>query len=879
MLLPRKIISFLLFCFCCPIYGQQLTLPVFSSPSGYYSDSIFVSITTPDIGVTIHYTLNGNEPTINSPVYSSPILMKSRSEQPNTFSMVPTNPSLNYPLPGYDTSRANSRGWLPPIGNVYKINVIKAKVFKVGKKTSKTAVATYIIDPLLYNKYSLPVLSVTTDSNNFFSDTTGIYVYGIDTASEGNYSVSGTERMVNLQLFSNDGNLLLSQYCGARNHGGGGRHAAQKALLLIARNQYDSNSFDLQLFSDKSTSHFKNFLLRNGGHRPDCYPRDDLAGQIVKHLDFEVQHTQHVIVFINGEYWGMQSIKDVFDDNYLSNKYHINKSDVTILELSGSIDDGFPGDDLHYLNMRNFAINNDMTIDNNYKYIKTQMDVDNYIDYISSEVYFGNGDWPNNNIKYWRYNRPYDPNAGVGRDGRWRWMLYDLDAGFSGDCIGIHLGYDALDAATSLTGGNSTRLLRALLVNQDFKNSFINRSADLLNTTFLPERVQTIENNLFSEITPEMTEHVNRWRYPSVATTLTARVLETPSLTKWNTLSSDLLDFANRRPERIFGQYMSYFSLSDTIDITVNVSDTLAGRVKFSTLIIDKNLVGLTGLPYPWKGKYFTNVPIPLKAIARPGYKFVNWLNTNIINPDTVVYPVTDTSFTAIFDIDTSFHALHYLYINELAANNRSGKVDEYSEHNDWFEIYNPHNYPVDIDNYYVTDTLGNKIKYKFESGRSKTIIPANGFLLLWADDQTEQGVHHTNFKLSSSGEELALILPDGKTVVDSVIFTDQIVDHSFGRQYDGDSTWMDFKTPTPGRSNYTEEIIDESIPLFSYPNPSRNMNRLFFNKPVNIIVTNSLGQLILTAENTMSIDIPGLQSGIYFIKTDKGEIVKWIKL
>ena len=877
-MLFRRIIFVFFYCLCCSVYGQNLTTPVFSSSSGYYSDSIFVSISTPDIGVAIHYTTNGNEPTLNSPLYVSPVLIKSRVGELNTFSTIPTNPSFNFPLPGYDSERANSRGWLPPIGKVYKINVLKAKAFKAVNQTSKTAVASYIIDPLLSSRYSLPVLSISTNSQNFFSDTTGIYVYGIDTLSLGNYSVSGVERMVNIELFNTNGENIMSQYCAARTHGGGGRHASQKSLMMIARNQYGLNSFNVQLFSDKKTSKFDRFLLRNGGHRPDCYPRDDLAGKIVQHLDFEVQHSQSVIAFINGEYWGIQSIKDVFDENYISDKYDIDKDDVIILELSGSVDDGFEGDDLHYLNMRNFAIDNDMTSDNNYKYIKTQMDVDNYIDYISSEIYFGNGDWPNNNIKFWRIRSAYNPNAGNGRDGRWRWMLYDLDAGFGGDCMAVHYAYNALDPATSITGGNSTRLLRALLVNQDFKNLFINRTADLLNTTFLSQRVESIENNLISEITPELTEHINRWRYPSEATTLAERALEPPSLNKWNTTSNGLLLFADRRPRKIFEQFMSYFSLNDTVDITVNVSDTLAGRVKISTLMIDKNVTGLTGIPYPWTGQYFTGVPIPLKAIARPGYKFEKWLNTTITNPDTVVYPISDTTFTALFSIDTSFHALHHLYINELSAMNESAAVDEYGEHNDWFEIYNPNSFAVDIDNYYVTDTLGNKSKFRLESGSIKTIIPAKGFLVVWADEHGSQGVLHSNFKLNSLGETLALILPDGKTVVDSVVFMSQISDHSWGRHTDGDSAWIDFKTPTPGKSNYEATIIDETEPLFSYPNPSHNTNQLFFNKPVNIILSNALGQIILRAENALSIQIPGLQSGIYFIKTDKGETVKWIK-
>jgi hypothetical protein len=862
------------------VYSQQLETPSLSYSPGFYSDSIFVVVSSNNTGVTFRYTLNGDEPTINSNVYSGPILIKNKQAITNSYSMIPTNPSFNYPINGYDTARADSRGWLPPLTEVNKASVLKVKAFKVGFIASETMVATYFIDPLLTTRYAFPILSISTDSVNFFSDTTGIYVYGIDTLSEGNYSKEGEERKVHLQFFETDGTLKISQYCGARNHGGGGRHAPQKALTLIARDSYGLDSFGIQLFADKTTKQFKSFLIRNGGHRPDCFPRDDFAGKVVNILDFEVQSTRYAIVFINGEYWGIQSIKDLFDEKYLANKYNVSKNDVAILELSGTVDDGLPSDNIPYLNMRDFAVNNDLNIASNYDYINTQMDVENYIDYMNSEIYFGNGDWPNNNIKFWRYRTNYNPNAGFNRDGRWRWMFYDLDAGFGGDCTGIYFNFNALNTATSTTGGNSTRLLRALLLSDEFRFLFINRMADLLNTVFLPTRMQVIANDINTTLSPSMPEHVDRWRYPSVSTTLAARNLEVPSLIKWNAINAGLVDFSFKRPEKLRNHFMSYFSLLDTVDVTINVSDTLAGRVKFSTLLIDKNTIGSNTLPYPWSGNYFTSIPIPLKAIPRPGYKFINWLNTSITNPDTVVYLNSDTSFTAVFDIDTSFHSVHYLYINEFQASNSSTIYDEYGERDDWIEIYNPNLFSVDIDNYYLTDTIGNKKKYRFSSGSKQTIIPPKGFLLVWADEQKNQGILHANFKLSSLGEELALVLPDGNTIVDSVTFSSQSNNHSWGRQHDADSVWIDFVIPTPRMSNHIITIIDESIPLQVYPNPSLNYSKLFFNKPVVIKIFNLFGQCILdNSTPIMELDVVNIPSGVYLIKSDKNEVVRWIKL
>jgi hypothetical protein len=859
--------------------AQKLAVPLFSHSAGFYPDSIYVSISSPDAGATVHYTLNGDEPTQLSPQYSSPLLIKNISAEPDQHSLIPTNPSFFYPVNGYDTARANSRGWLAPYTVQNKATVLRAKAFKPSFISSEISTSTYFIDPLLSGRYSLPVLSLSTNFSDLFSDSTGMYVYGLDTLSGGNYFSPGVEKKFHVELFDPAGALSISQDCGVRNHGDGGRYAPQKSLKLIARTQYGKDSFGLQLFPQSSTAEYKNFLLRNGGHRPDCFPRDDLAARIVSNMDFEVQNTRHVIVFINGEYWGIHAIKDVFDKHYLAGKYKFDPDMITMLELSGSIEEGLPGSNAHYLNMRSFAVNNDMLNSGNYNYIKTQMDVENFIDYQSAEIYFGNGDWPNNNIKFWRFNQnTFSPNSGIKRDGRWRWMMYDLDAGFGGDCSGIYPSHNALANATSTTGGNSTLLLRSLLVNPDFRNMFINRCADLLNTQFHPSRLSAIASGLEGMLSPEMTEHVNRWRYPALATTLAARASEVPSLAKWNSINSDLLDFINERPEKIRRQYMNYFTLNDTVKVTLNVNDTAAGRIRFSTLMIDRNTIAAASPPYPWTGTYFTSIPVPIKAVAWPGHKFSHWLNTTITNPDTVVFLNSDTSFTAVFDVDTSFHALHHLYINELSARNNNYS-DEYGEQDDWFEFYNPNNFAVSIEGYYISDSSANKTKYRFSGSEQNCTVPAKGFLLLRADEQIEQGPLHCIFKLNGGGEALFLTLPDGITAVDSIVFGAQQSNHSWGRSSDGDSSWVDFQVPTPGRSNIQTEIIDETQPLFVFPSPAKNTDILHFNKPVTADIYNALGQKVISVEDKMELNIISLKPGVYLIRSSKGEIVRWIRL
>jgi hypothetical protein len=142
--------------------------------------------------------------------------------------------------------------------------------------------------------------------------------------------------------------------------------------------------------------------------------------------------------------------------------------------------------------------------------------------------------------------------------------------------------------------------------------------------------------------------------------------------------------------------------------------------------------------------------------------------------------------------------------INEwLAGNTRTLADPADGDFDDWVELYNAGTTPVDLSDYYLTDDLGNWNKWKFPTG---AVIPPDGFLLVWADEEQEQngvqGTWHANFKLSSSGESIGLFTPGG-VVVDSVTFGQQTNDVSQGRYPDGNAGSFYFMTqPTPGQRN-----------------------------------------------------------------------------
>jgi len=163
--------------------------------------------------------------------------------------------------------------------------------------------------------------------------------------------------------------------------------------------------------------------------------------------------------------------------------------------------------------------------------------------------------------------------------------------------------------------------------------------------------------------------------------------------------------------------------------------------------------------------------------------------------------------------------------LNEIMASNTHTAPDEFGEYDDWLELYNLGSTDIDLSNYFLTDDPLELKKWRFPGTTDRVIAPANGFVLVWADEQTAQGANHTSFKLNRAGEWLALVKPDGATVVDSVTFAEQQPDISFGRSPDGFSQWIQFTEPTPGSHNPDNTLGPALPPQFSlkagvYPSP-----------------------------------------------------------
>ncbi|MFC2131720.1 lamin tail domain-containing protein, partial [Bacteroidota bacterium] len=182
------------------------------------------------------------------------------------------------------------------------------------------------------------------------------------------------------------------------------------------------------------------------------------------------------------------------------------------------------------------------------------------------------------------------------------------------------------------------------------------------------------------------------------------------------------------------------------------------------------------------------------------------------------------------------------LVINELMASNSKTIQDETGAFPDWIELYNNSDEEIDISGFYITDEpYGYPSQWRIPAG---TIIPANGFLIIWCDSDPKDGPYHTNFKLSKDGDSVAIYAQDGKTIIDMISYGEQETDVSYGRKTDGEESWALFNIPTPGATNNSvgvDEINNYGFSLNqNYPNPFSESTNISFvlKKPGNITLS-----------------------------------------
>lgn len=404
----------------------------YSKSSGFYESPFEVRIGKP-IGTRVYYTLDGTTPTVDSAEYVSPILIGDASDNPNCYSVIEDI------VPEYGKKVEGIPLYVVPKDNIDKCNVIRAICVNKNGEIIEEKQASYFVgfdEKCGYD--GMWICSVITDPDNLFDSKTGIMVCGdsISKNAKGHYENANYdgrglewEREAFVQFYNPNRQNVLSQKCGIRIHGKGSRRFASKSFSLYSREEYDGNDkFRYDFWGDGYLP--DKMMLFSAGEDIETLVRNKLVSDLTRDSSYSSYHYVPCVLFIDGEYWGIQFISEKFDKEYFNHYYDTDKEDLLVIkELIGSPEyslvEGLFDLETDSDKWNNFAIVNsgreEMGI--NQELIEKTFDYGSFLDYFATEIYIARcSDWPKRNMAYWSTRT-----NGTGQnDGKWRYLLYDV---------------------------------------------------------------------------------------------------------------------------------------------------------------------------------------------------------------------------------------------------------------------------------------------------------------------------------------------------------------------------------------------------------------------------------------------------------------------
>lgn len=523
-----------------------------SHPPGQYGVPFQLHLSSHEDIDEIYFTTDGSAPSNNSQRYHAPISIN-YAFVANGISYIPT-----------------SQDWIPPSGNILRGHVIRAIAYKNEQPVGEEIIANYLVQPNVSQRFPIDKLFLTADSIDFFSNETGIYVPGTNEVYNFYQGGDEWERPIHLQLYDKTGNLEWEQQLGARIHGRSSRTNPQKSLRLYAKEKYGSPFIFHPLFGEQGLVAYKRILLR----APDrlfskAMFTDELVHDIIKGLPIDQMDSRQVAVFFNGEYWGIQSLRERLDEQYLRIKYGVNHNNVDIIDWDRQAS-ASEGNLNEFNSFMSFLTSINLSTNEGYDALQEKVNMDSFIPYVATHLYFANEDFPNNNVRMWR-------ERSFGK--KWNFFFYDCD----GCMRNAEMNSFERFTAERNDGNPVSIMLSGLLKNPTFRNELLSFLTSRMNREFSPQHMLTHIEKLEAIYSPLMTDHIGRWNTPD-------------DLHEWNAAVSQLKQFAVNRPVEFGKHLQEHFKKPyKTYPIPANTSLTLDFEVVPDQEIISVLLQDMTG--------------------------------------------------------------------------------------------------------------------------------------------------------------------------------------------------------------------------------------------------------------------------------------------
>lgn len=430
-----------------------------SSPGGFYNTEFDLTLEASD-GEKIYYTLDGTEPTVESTLYEEPIRIKSLSGGNYVYAKMAVESAEGSYLPG----------------SVDKGMILRAiKVDASGNITGSTT-QSYYVGLLRKSEYAnLPVLSIVAEPHDLFDYFDGMYIGGRareDGVTQGN-NWNGNFRLgwtknAKIEYFEPGRGKSLESDVVINIFGDDYKSYRQKGFKInISEEEYNDKFAGSSILDSVDA---RNYLtLSTHYHDSDMKLRDYVINSLIGNSKVTNGRFMPCIVFIDGEFWGLYSLVNIWDEKYIRDKYDLNGG----LDIYNA-NDYSPVFEEFY----EFVVLNDMSDSENYSTFKSMCDIDSYLQYMCFNIYLGNYLYNSKTGLAWK---TAEKGTGTYYDGKWRWGIpgMDLTMGISGEA-----SY-SIDTFLFPNYANDP-FFNSLLMNKEFCNSLV-KTMDEVSTNYFSE--------------------------------------------------------------------------------------------------------------------------------------------------------------------------------------------------------------------------------------------------------------------------------------------------------------------------------------------------------------------------------------------------------
>lgn len=464
------------------IYIGYVSQPIFSETSLYQTDAFVLSMSCLTEGARIYYTTDGSEPSQSSHLYTEPI-------------------------------------------NITDSCTIRAAAYLDGLVTSSITTYHYLFE----EPHTVPVVCIAMSPTDFKT------IYRVTEHAD------IVERGAYFSYYESDGKLGITFPGGLKAKGRGTLSYAQKSMTIRLRGSYGQNSVSYPFFDEIPYTEFASLVLRNSGQDySEARIRDSYISRAVQGLNIETAATRPVVVYVNGEYYGLYDFNEDLNADYLTTHYGVDRDAVDLIMRNTVANQGSNTD---FLRVRKFATNNNLSDNALYEEFLQWVDAEYFMDYIIVQSYTANSDMFNQ--KYWRA-QDYSV--------KWRPIFFDLDFVFrSATRTNVLSAYFNEEGVPSANGTLSNMDIPCgLLENQQWREQFVERYVEVVMTYFDPDRMSQLLDEMVAVMEPEMQRHISKWGHPK-------------SYNTWLSEIEELRKIVIARPKYALDAVQNFFGVSDEL--------------------------------------------------------------------------------------------------------------------------------------------------------------------------------------------------------------------------------------------------------------------------------------------------------------------------